>query len=499
MGGDATKEPPFFFTKPADADRAGRAAGGRAASRYPLATKNFHHEIELVVAIGKARRQASPPSSANDAGLRLCGRPRHDAPRPAERHAREEAAVGHRQVVRAGGADRADPSAWPTTGILSRGAIRLDVNGSARQTGDLADMIWDVPHTLAFLSQYYELLPGDLVFTGTPAGVGAGGRRRPARRQHRRPDAAVDRHRAAARLTCRWRSLTPPKFVERGYNNRAAVPDHPRWFARCAAMSTRRARRARAAARPALRPRAEGNARPVPAGGAARAARSCSSTAATGARSTRPTSRSSPRRSSRRASRSQSSTTTSVPRVTIATIVDECRRAVAWLAREGAAARRHGDRMVVGGHSAGGHLVAMMFATDWPARGLDAHAVRRRRVAVGRARSRAAGRCRRSTRTCGSTPRRRARCRPFTCGPRSQAPLCVAVRRRRNVRVRAPDAAHVGRVAAQSPAGRRRAARRSPARDHFSVVADYADADSAHHRADAGAVLTPGRRPAVDN
>ena len=51
--------------------------------------------------------------------------------------------------------------------------IRVDVNGVRRQTGDLADMIWDVPHTLAFLSQYYELLPGDLVFTGTPSGVGA--------------------------------------------------------------------------------------------------------------------------------------------------------------------------------------------------------------------------------------------------------------------------------------------------------------------------------------
>jgi fumarylpyruvate hydrolase len=59
------------------------------------------------------------------------------------------------------------------TGLLARGAITLDVNGARRQQGDLADMIWDVPHTLAFLSQFYELLPGDLVFTGTPAGVGA--------------------------------------------------------------------------------------------------------------------------------------------------------------------------------------------------------------------------------------------------------------------------------------------------------------------------------------
>jgi fumarylpyruvate hydrolase len=58
-------------------------------------------------------------------------------------------------------------------GHPARGAIRLSVNGTLRQQGDLADMIWDVPHTLAFLSRYYELMPGDLVFTGTPAGVAA--------------------------------------------------------------------------------------------------------------------------------------------------------------------------------------------------------------------------------------------------------------------------------------------------------------------------------------
>src|SRR5438093_1361808 len=61
----------------------------------------------------------------------------------------------------------------PAAGSPTRGKIWLDVNSVRRQQGDLADMIWDVPHTIAFLSQYYELLPGDLIFTGTPAGVGA--------------------------------------------------------------------------------------------------------------------------------------------------------------------------------------------------------------------------------------------------------------------------------------------------------------------------------------
>jgi fumarylpyruvate hydrolase len=58
-------------------------------------------------------------------------------------------------------------------GHPKRGRIVLEVNGAARQQGDLSDMIWDVPHMLHFLTQYYELLPGDLVFTGTPAGVAA--------------------------------------------------------------------------------------------------------------------------------------------------------------------------------------------------------------------------------------------------------------------------------------------------------------------------------------
>ncbi len=108
MGGDATKEPPFFFTKPADAVvPVVPPAVGRV--HYPLATKNYHHEIELVVGDRRARREARARRRARDR-LGLRGRPRHDAARPAERHAREEAAVGHRQVVRGGRADRAAAS-----------------------------------------------------------------------------------------------------------------------------------------------------------------------------------------------------------------------------------------------------------------------------------------------------------------------------------------------------------------------------------------------------
>jgi fumarylpyruvate hydrolase len=170
MGGDASKEPPFFFTKPADAivpvvpPEVGRI-------RYPLATKNYHHEIELVVAIGKAGADVAA-ERANDlvfgyaVGLDMTRR-------DLQADMREKKRPWDIGKSFAQGAPIGPISPVSATGILARGAITLDVNGARRQQGDLADMIWDVPHTLAFLSRYYELLPGDLVFTGTPAGVGA--------------------------------------------------------------------------------------------------------------------------------------------------------------------------------------------------------------------------------------------------------------------------------------------------------------------------------------
>ena len=136
MGGDATKEPPFFFTKPADAVvPVVPPAVGRV--HYPLATRNYHHEIELVVAIGGRGVRLAPAARARDR-LGLRGRTRHDAARPAGRHAREEAAVGHRQVVRRGGADRADPSGRRRSVTRAAGRIWLDVNGARRQQGDLS-------------------------------------------------------------------------------------------------------------------------------------------------------------------------------------------------------------------------------------------------------------------------------------------------------------------------------------------------------------------------
>ncbi|MDQ2916204.1 MAG: fumarylacetoacetate hydrolase family protein [Casimicrobiaceae bacterium] len=169
MGGDATKEPPFFFTKPADAivpvvpPSVGRVA-------YPMATRNFHHELELVVAIGKSGANVA----AGDAqglvfgyavGLDMTRRDLQNDMREKKR----PWDIG-KSFAQAAPIAPIHPVAQ--TGPLTQGEITLDVNGQRRQHGDLSDMVWDVPHMIEFLSRLYRLEPGDLIFTGTPSGVG---------------------------------------------------------------------------------------------------------------------------------------------------------------------------------------------------------------------------------------------------------------------------------------------------------------------------------------
>src|SRR5438874_7483913 len=170
MGGDATKEPPFFFTKPADAI-VPVVAPEVGEVRYPSATKNYQHELELVVAIGSAGVNLAPANAhaviyGYAVGLDMTRRDLQNQMREIKRpwdigkSFAEAAPIG---------------PVYPVTqvGHPNKGRIALDVNGEPRQRGDLSDMIWDVPHVLSFLSQYYELMPGDLVFTGTPSGVAA--------------------------------------------------------------------------------------------------------------------------------------------------------------------------------------------------------------------------------------------------------------------------------------------------------------------------------------
>jgi fumarylpyruvate hydrolase len=165
MGGDPNREPPFFFTKPADA-----LVTGGADAPYPTATANLHHEMELVVAIGKGGA-AIPAATALDhvfgyaAGLDLTRRDLQD-----------EAKAAKRPWDMSKGFDASAPvgAIAPASNIghPARGRIALTVNGTLRQQGDLADQIWPVPDIIAALSKFVRLAPGDLIFTGTPDGVG---------------------------------------------------------------------------------------------------------------------------------------------------------------------------------------------------------------------------------------------------------------------------------------------------------------------------------------
>ena len=166
MGKDPDKEPPFFFTKPADALL---PEGGEM--HYPPGTANLHHEIELVVALRRGGFQI-PAARALDhvygyaVGLDMT---------------RRDLQMQARDMGRPWDFGKAFDESAPISALYpvashghhSAGAITLKVNGELRQSGDLQDMIWNVPDTIAFLSGYYRLQPGDLIFTGTPAGVGA--------------------------------------------------------------------------------------------------------------------------------------------------------------------------------------------------------------------------------------------------------------------------------------------------------------------------------------
>lgn len=165
MGHDPDREPPFFFTKHPDS----LLPGGQDFP-YPPGTQDVHHEIEMVVALHKGGVNVDV-SDALDlvfgyaVGLDMTRR-------DIQAHAKKN---GHPWAT-AKGFDHAAPISpiVPVTqiGHPAQGTIYLDVNGLRRQTGDLADMIWTVPETIAYLSRLFELRPGDLIYTGTPAGVG---------------------------------------------------------------------------------------------------------------------------------------------------------------------------------------------------------------------------------------------------------------------------------------------------------------------------------------
>jgi fumarylpyruvate hydrolase len=164
------REPPFFFAKPADAVLP--VAEGRIGELpYPGETASLHHEIELVVAIGaRGSRVAAADASKLVWGYAVgLDMTRRDLQAEMKKQGRPWE-VGKSFDAAAPISPIRPRSA---TGIVSSGAIWLDVNGARRQASDVSKLIWSVDETIEHLSRYFELLPGDLIFTGTPEGVGA--------------------------------------------------------------------------------------------------------------------------------------------------------------------------------------------------------------------------------------------------------------------------------------------------------------------------------------
>jgi len=165
MGKDPDREPPFFFMKPADS-----VVASGATIPYPPETKNLHFEMELVVAIGAggANIQAQDALShvfGYAAGIDLT---RRDLQNIAKDLARPwDWAKGFDNAAPCGPIHQAAELGHPKAG-----RIWLAVNGAIKQDADIAELIWPVPDVIAFASASMALAPGDLIFTGTPSGVG---------------------------------------------------------------------------------------------------------------------------------------------------------------------------------------------------------------------------------------------------------------------------------------------------------------------------------------
>ncbi len=165
MGGDPEADPPFFFMKPA-----GAIVQNGGTVPYPPGTGDLQHEVELVVAMNTGGRNV-PAEEANDmvfgyaVGLDMT-----------KRDVQTELKKKGRPWEMAKSFDFSAPCSAIAlkirTGVIAKGKMECRVNGQLRQSGDLRGMIWGVPQIIHYLSQQVEIAPGDLIFTGTPAGVG---------------------------------------------------------------------------------------------------------------------------------------------------------------------------------------------------------------------------------------------------------------------------------------------------------------------------------------
>jgi fumarylpyruvate hydrolase len=166
MGGDPTQDEPVIFDKPADS-----VVIKGADTPYPPMSKDLHHEIELVVAIGVAGANITRDAALSHvygyaAGVDMTCRDLQAIAKNDGRPWDMAKGFDHSAVM-------GEIAPASVIGHPEAGAISLTVNGETRQASDLAKMIWDVPGIIAALSRYIALKPGDLIMTGTPDGVGA--------------------------------------------------------------------------------------------------------------------------------------------------------------------------------------------------------------------------------------------------------------------------------------------------------------------------------------
>jgi fumarylpyruvate hydrolase len=169
MGSDPSREPPFFFQKPTDAIQV-VTPGTVADHPYPSLTKNYHYEVELVVALGKGGRNIAAADALGlvygyslglDMTRRDLQREMGDQKKPWEigKSFDRSAPIGPIHPV-------------SKVGHYTDGAIWLKVNGQTKQNATLKHMIWSVAEQISRLSQAFELMPGDIIYSGTPENVG---------------------------------------------------------------------------------------------------------------------------------------------------------------------------------------------------------------------------------------------------------------------------------------------------------------------------------------
>jgi len=165
MGKDPERDPPFFFTKPADS-----IVANNETVPYPMRTNNFHHEIEMVIAIGKEGADIALADSEDHIYGYAVG---NDL-------TRRDLQLAAREQGRPWDTGKAFDFSAPISAIrpalsnghIRKGKIEIKVNGEVKQTADITDLIWSVPEIVSELSTLFKLYPGDLIYTGTPAGVG---------------------------------------------------------------------------------------------------------------------------------------------------------------------------------------------------------------------------------------------------------------------------------------------------------------------------------------